>query len=76
MPQLVLCEICCDLSLLHIDNPLLDQSGKHSLDLEVLLCWEYFVGSGEVAQLLPMVEWKEMTRVKGAISLFGFPVIQ
>lgn len=56
MPQLVLSEICGDLSLPHIDDPLLDLSGKHFLDLEVLLCWEYFVGSGEVVQLLPMVE--------------------
>lgn len=56
MPQLALCEICGELPLPHIDDPLLDPSGKHFPDLEALLCWEYFVGSREAVQLLPMVE--------------------
>lgn len=56
MPQLVLCEICCALSPPRRDAPLLDLPGEHFLDLEVLQCWEYFVGIRVVMQLASMVE--------------------
>lgn len=41
-----------------LDTPLSDLTQEHFPALEVLLCWEYFVGSHVMEHLASLAEWQ------------------
>ena len=58
MPHFILCEIYGTHFPHHLAAPLSVSTQEHFPALEVLLCWEYFVGSSASEQLATLVEWQ------------------
>lgn len=58
MPHFLLYEIYGTHFPHHLDAPLSVSTQEHFPALEVLLCWQYFVGSSVAEQLASLVDWQ------------------
>ena len=58
MTHIVLCEIYGTHFPHQLDTPLSDLTQEHFPALEVLLCWDYFVGSHVIEHLASLAEWQ------------------